>query len=329
MEIAILGLGCFWGPEIKFSKIDGVIRTEGGYCGGNSSSTTYKEVCTGKTNHAEVVKLEFDEKVISFKKILDLFFKMHDPTQKDMQYPDVGTQYRSEIFYETEKQNQEASEVLQDGESVEKTLSIIELITSGGTAGMVIIAVLILMLIFTLYIYFERILTIKEASKIDANFMNQIKDYVSNGKIDSAQNLCSTVNSPVSRLISKGVSRIGKPLEDINTAIENAGRLEIYNLEKNVSVLATISGAAPMIGFLGTVIGMILSIFEIANSGGSIDIKTLADGLYTAMTTTVAGLIVGIVAYIAYNHLVVKTDKVVYQMEANSLEFLDLLNEPS
>ncbi|WP_304145643.1 MULTISPECIES: MotA/TolQ/ExbB proton channel family protein [Mesoflavibacter] len=224
---------------------------------------------------------------------------------------------------------QEASEVLQDGESVEKTLSIIELITSGGTAGMVIIAVLILMLIFTLYIYFERILTIKEASKIDANFMNQIKDYVSNGKIDSAQNLCSTVNSPVSRLISKGVSRIGKPLEDINTAIENAGRLEIYNLEKNVSVLATISGAAPMIGFLGTVIGMILSIFEIANSGGSIDIKTLADGLYTAMTTTVAGLIVGIVAYIAYNHLVVKTDKVVYQMEANSLEFLDLLNEPS
>ena len=224
---------------------------------------------------------------------------------------------------------QEASEVLQDGESVEKTLSIIELITSGGTAGMIIIAVLILMLIFTLYIYFERMLTIKEASKIDANFMNQIKDYVSNGKIDSAQNLCSTVNSPVSRLISKGVSRIGKPLEDINTAIENAGRLEIYNLEKNVSVLATISGAAPMIGFLGTVIGMILSIFEIANSGGSIDIKTLADGLYTAMTTTVAGLIVGIVAYIAYNHLVVKTDKVVYQKEANSLEFLDLLNEPS
>lgn len=224
---------------------------------------------------------------------------------------------------------QDLSEVLQDGGSVEKTLSIIELITSGGTAGMIIIAVLILMLIFTLYIYFERMLTIKEASKIDANFMNQIKDYVSDGKIDSAQNLCSTVNSPVSRLISKGVSRIGKPLEDINTAIENAGRLEIYSLEKNVSVLATISGAAPMIGFLGTVIGMILSIFEIANSGGSIDIKTLADGLYTAMTTTVAGLIVGIVAYIAYNHLVVKTDKVVYQMEANSLEFLDLLNEPS
>lgn len=223
----------------------------------------------------------------------------------------------------------QAVDPLVEGEPVEKTLSIIELITTGGTAGIVIISLLILMLILTLYIYFERILSIKEASKVDSNFMNQIKDYVSNGKIESAQNLCSTVDSPVSRLISKGISRIGKPLEDINTAIENAGRLEIYSLEKNVSVLATISGAAPMIGFLGTVIGMILSIFEIANSGGSIDIKTLADGLYTAMTTTVGGLIVGIVAYVAYNHLVVKTDKVVYQMEANSLEFLDLLNEPS
>ena len=114
MEIAILALGCFWGPKIKFSKIDGVIRTEVGYCGGNSSSTTYKEVCTGKTNHAEVVKLEFDDKVISFKKILDLFFKMHDPTQKDMQFPDVGTQYRSEIFYETDEQKKEAEEVLNE-----------------------------------------------------------------------------------------------------------------------------------------------------------------------------------------------------------------------
>ncbi|SFJ51267.1 MotA/TolQ/ExbB proton channel family protein [Olleya namhaensis] len=223
----------------------------------------------------------------------------------------------------------QAVDPLLEGEPVEKTLSIIELVTTGGTAGIIIIALLFVLLIMAIYIYFERLFAIKEASKVDANFMNQIKDFVSNGKIESAQNLCTSVDSPVSRLISKGVSRIGKPLDDINTAIENAGRLEIYSLEKNVSVLATISGAAPMIGFLGTVIGMILSIFEIANSGGSIDIKTLADGLYTAMTTTVGGLIVGIVAYIAYNHLVVKTDKVVYQMEANSLEFLDLLNEPS
>jgi len=158
--------------------------------------------------------------------------------------------------------------------------------------------------------------------------MNQIKDLVSNGNIEAAQVLCTQQDSPVSRLISKGISRIGKPLEDINTAIENAGKLEVYGLEKNVSVLATISGAAPMIGFLGTVIGMILAIFELANAGGTIQMDVLASGLYTAMTTTVAGLIVGIIGYIAYNHLVVKTNKVIHQMELNSVEFLDLLNEP-
>ena len=225
--------------------------------------------------------------------------------------------------------SQESTQVLTDGESVEKTLSIIELIGSGGTAGQIIIGVLFMLLMVALYIYFERIFAIKAASKIDANFMNQIKDHVTHGKIDSAQMLCAQVNSPVSRLINKGLTRIGKPLEDINTAIENAGRLEVYGLEKNVSVLATISGAAPMIGFLGTVIGMILAIFELANAGGTIQMDVLASGLYTAMTTTVAGLIVGIIAYITYNHLVVRTNKVVYQMEANSLEFLDHLNEPT
>lgn len=223
---------------------------------------------------------------------------------------------------------QDGADALTDGEPTEKTLSIIELISSGGLAGQIIIAILFVLLVVAIYIYFERLFAIKEASKVDANFMNQIKDHVSNGKIESAQALCMQVNSPVSRLINKGITRIGKPLEDINTAIENAGRLEIYGLEKNVSVLATISGAAPMIGFLGTVIGMILAIFELANAGGTIEMDTLANGLYTAMTTTVAGLIVGIVGYIAYNHLVVRTNKVVYQMEANSLEFLDHLNEP-
>jgi len=223
---------------------------------------------------------------------------------------------------------QDGAELIPEEESVEKTLSVIELISSGGTAGIIIVLLLFVLLTAAIYIYFERLFAIKSASKIDSNFMNQIKDHVSNGKTESAQMLCAQQNSPVSRLINKGITRIGKPLEDINTAIENAGRLEVYELEKNVSVLATISGVAPMIGFLGTVIGMILSIFEIANSGGQIDIKQLSDGLYTAMTTTVGGLIVGIVAYMAYNHLVVKTDKVIYQMEANSLEFLDHLNEP-
>lgn len=223
---------------------------------------------------------------------------------------------------------QDGTELITDGESVEKTLSIIELIKSGGPAGQIIILILFVLLIVASYIYFERLFAIKAASKADPNFMNQIKDYISNGKVDSAQVLCARVNSPVSRLISKGISRIGKPLEDINTAIENAGKLEVYGLEKNVSVLATISGAAPMIGFLGTVIGMILAIFELANAGGQIDIELLSNGLYTAMTTTVAGLIVGIIGYIAFNHLVVRTNKVIHQMEAHSVEFLDLLNEP-
>ncbi|MET2984431.1 MotA/TolQ/ExbB proton channel family protein [Aureibaculum conchae] len=211
----------------------------------------------------------------------------------------------------------------------EKTLSIYDLIMEGGLGGQIIIAILVVLLAVALYIYFERYLAIKAASKIDKNFMNQIRDHVSNGKLEAAKILCAQAKSPAARLIEKGVSRIGKPLEDINTAIENAGKLEIYKLERNVSVIATIAGAAPMIGFLGTVIGMIVAIHEIANSGGQIDIKMLSDGLYTAMTTTVAGLIVGIIAYIAYNHLVVRTNKVVYQMEAQSVDFLDLLNEPA
>lgn len=219
--------------------------------------------------------------------------------------------------------------LLQEATDNEKTLSVINLIMESGTAGKIIMAMLFVLMILAIFLYFERLFAIKAASKVDKNFMNQIKDNVLRGKIDAAKMLCAQqTKSSTARLIEKGISRIGKPLEDINTAIENAGRLEIYRLEKNVSMLATISGVAPMIGFLGTVIGMILSIFEIANSGGSIDIKTMADGLYTAMTTTVGGLIVGIIAYIAYNHLVVKTNKVVYQMEAQSVEFLDLLNEP-
>ncbi|MDC3285429.1 MotA/TolQ/ExbB proton channel family protein [Flavobacteriaceae bacterium] len=222
---------------------------------------------------------------------------------------------------------QENPEIL-DVVSEEKTLSIYKLIIDGGLGGQIIISILFVLLAVSLYIYFERFFAIKAASKVDKNFMNQIKDFISNGKLEAAATLCTKTNSPTARLIEKGISRIGKPLEDINKAIENAGKLEVYQLEKNVSVIATIAGAAPMIGFLGTVIGMIVAIHEIANAGGQIDIKLLSDGLYTAMTTTVAGLIVGIIAYISYNHIVVKTDKVMYQMEAKTVEFLDLLNEP-
>lgn len=224
---------------------------------------------------------------------------------------------------------QDTKNLTEEALQEEKALSIFNLIMEGGLGGQIIIGILFVLLAVTIYIYFERFFSIKSASKIDKNFMDQIKDYISNGKIESADALCKSKDTPISRLIGKGISRIGKPLDDINTAIETAGKLEIYQLEKNVSMLATIAGSAPMIGFLGTVIGMIVAIHEIANAGGQIDIKMLSDGLYTAMTTTVAGLIVGIIAYVAYNHLVVRTDKVVYQMEAKSVEFLDLLNEPA
>jgi len=217
-----------------------------------------------------------------------------------------------------------ASEVLQE----ERTLSVMDLILSGGTGSIFIISVLFVLLGVALYIYFERLFAIKAASKIDANFMNQIRDHISNHKIDAAMNLCKMTDSPVARLTEKGIARIGKPLDDINTAIENAGTLEVYKLEKNVSVLATVAGAAPMIGFLGTVIGMILAFHEMASSGGQAEMGLLASGIYTAMTTTVAGLIVGIIAYIGYNHLVNITNKVVHKMEANAVDFLDLLNEP-
>ncbi|GGB86605.1 biopolymer transporter ExbB [Flavobacterium suaedae] len=222
-----------------------------------------------------------------------------------------------------------ANDSLQEGgESVEKTLSIWELLTSGGIGGQIVIAVLAVLLFVAIYLYIERLMALKEASKIDKGFMNQIKDHITNRRFDSAKLLCQHTNSPVSRLVEKGITRIGKPLEDINSAIENAGKLEIYNLEKNTSMLATISGAGPMIGFLGTVVGMIVVFFEIEKGGGQIQIDLLAGGIYTAMTTTVVGLIVGVFAYIGYNHLVVKTDKIVNKMEATAVEFLDLLNDP-
>jgi biopolymer transport protein ExbB len=212
--------------------------------------------------------------------------------------------------------------------SEEKTLSIAQLITDSGISGQIIIYLILALLAVALYIYFERLSAIKSASNVDKNFMNQIRDYVSAGKLENAKILCAQDKSPSARLIEKGISRIGKPLEDINKAIENAGSLEIYKLEKNVSILATIAGAAPMLGFLGTVVGMILAFHQMASSGGQAEMGVLAGGIYTAMTTTVAGLIVGIIAYIAYNHLVVKTNKIIHEMEAKSVEFLDLLNEP-
>lgn len=214
-------------------------------------------------------------------------------------------------------------------EPVEKTLSIIDLIFGGGPGGILIMSVLFLLSIIAVYIFVERFNAIKKANKIDDHFIENIKDLVSKGNLDAAISLCKNQNSPISRMIEKGISRIGKPLKDINAAIENTGKLEVSKLEKNIPSLATIAGAAPMIGFLGTVIGMILAFHEMAAAGGQIDIELLAEGIYTAMTTTVGGLSVGIIAYVGYNYLVSRVDKVVYNMEANAMEFLDLLNEPA
>jgi biopolymer transport protein ExbB len=211
----------------------------------------------------------------------------------------------------------------------EQTLSIIELATSGGVGGIIIMSVLFLLSIIAVYIFIERFNAIKRANKVDDNFINHIKDHVSNGKLDAAKALCQSHDTPVARMIGKGITRIGKPLKDISAAIENTGKLEVSKMEKNLATLATIAGAAPMIGFLGTVIGMILAFHDMAAAGGQINIEMLAEGIYTAMTTTVAGLAVGIIAYVGYNWLVSRVDKVVYKMEFNATEFMDLLNEPS
>ena len=211
----------------------------------------------------------------------------------------------------------------------EKTLTLWQLASSGGIGGAIIMTTLLILSIIAVYIIIERFLAIKKASKEDANFMNQIKDFIIDGKMDAAKSICKSNDSPIAKMIEKGISRIGKPLSDIGTAVETTGKLELNKLEKNLSTLATISGAAPMIGFLGTVIGMILVFHKMATGGGGVDLQTLSDGIFTAMVTTVAGLIVGIIAYVGYNTLVARVEKIVFIMEARTTEFLDILHEPA
>lgn len=222
-----------------------------------------------------------------------------------------------------------ATKVAEEVVTTEKTISLWELVSSGGVGGAVIMFTLLALSIIAVYIIIERFLAIKKAGKEDANLMNQIKDHILDGKIDAAKMVCKSNNSPVARMMEKGISRIGKPLQDIGTAVETTGKLELNKLEKNLSTLATISGAAPMIGFLGTVIGMILVFHEMSTGGGGVDLDTLSEGIFTAMMTTVAGLIVGIIAYIGYNTLVAKVEKIVFVMEARTTEFLDILHEPA
>ncbi len=193
--------------------------------------------------------------------------------------------------------------------------------------GWVMIPIMLLSLVAA-YIFIERYFVIKRASREDTNFMNRIKDYIHDGKVDSALALCRSTDSPSARMIEKGISRLGRPLQDITTAIENVGKLEISKLERGFPTLATITGAEPMLGFLGTVIGMVKSFYAMAQAGNNIEVSLLSDGIYTALITTVAGLIVGILGYFAYNTLVVRVEKVVFNLEATNTEFMDILNEP-
>lgn len=201
-----------------------------------------------------------------------------------------------------------------------------ELISSGGLGGNIIMGTLGLLSIYAIYILLERFSTIKKASVEDESFLKSIKNFVEQKDIQAAKTLCKNTDNPVSRMIEKGIDRIDKPMTDISAAIENQGKLEVYKMENNLANLATIAGAAPMIGFLGTVIGMIVAFHEMASAGGNIDVEMLSKGIYTAMVTTVGGLVVGIIAYIAYNFLVSKIDKVIFQLEARTTEFLDLLH---
>lgn len=207
----------------------------------------------------------------------------------------------------------------------EVRMNILELTLKGGW----IMIPIALLLFIAVAVSIERILVIRKAGKEDTTFMNRIKDYIHEGKIDSAINLCKNTNTPYARMIEKGISRLGRPMNDILVAIENVGQIEIAKLEKGFTWVATTAGGAPMLGFLGTVTGMVRAFFDMANAGANVDIALLSSGIYEALVTTVAGLIVGIIALFAYNYLVAEVNGVVNKMESRSMEFMDLLNEPT
>jgi biopolymer transport protein ExbB len=216
-------------------------------------------------------------------------------------------------------------DLAQTTEPVEKTLSIIDLITSGGLGGQIIMITLGVLSILTVYFFWERFQVIKRAMKDDPQFMSKVKDYISDDKVESVVALCDRSSSPVANMVAKGALTKNGSSKDVQDAMERQGNLEVYKLEHNLASLATIAGAAPMIGFLGTVIGMILAFHEMASAGGQIDVEMLSKGIYTAMTTTVAGLIVGIVAYLAYNQLVSKVTNATFKMEQATAEFLEII----
>jgi len=221
--------------------------------------------------------------------------------------------------------NQALTSLPQAAKPTEITLSIWDLAVKGGP----IMIPIALLSVLGIYIFIERYILIGRASKEDTNFMNNIRDFMHNGRLDSALSLCRNNNTPIARMIEKGLQRLGRPLGDINAAIENVGSLEVAKLEKNISLLATVSGAAPMLGFLGTVTGMVQAFYDMSMAGNNLDIQLLSSGIYQAMVTTVAGLIVGIIAYFCYNILVARVQKIVFTLQFRASEFMDLLHEPA
>ena len=207
----------------------------------------------------------------------------------------------------------------------EMKLSLIDMASKGGW----LMIVLLILSIIAIYIFGNKYWLIRKAGKMDKNFMNEIHDLIHDGKIKSAIELCQQYDSPIARLVEKGIERIGRPLQDIQTAVENMGNVEVARLEKNLPMLATIAGGAPMIGFLGTVTGMIEAFFKMSTAGNNIDITLLSGGIYEAMVTTVGGLFVGIIAYFGYNFLTSQISNLVFKMENTTIEFIDMLHEPS
>jgi len=227
-----------------------------------------------------------------------------------------GTLAQTGVITDTISQSAAPSEI---------SLSLWDLTLKGGW----IMLVLAVFSVLGIYIFIERFIAIHRSSRENPNFMDTIRDFIHDGKIEAALALCRRTDTPISRMIEKGVLRLGRPLNDINTAIENVGNLEVSRLEKNLPILATVSGASPMLGFLGTVIGMVKAFYDMSMAGNNIDIQLLSTGIYQAMVTTVGGLIVGIIAYVCYNILVSRIEKLVFLLEARATEFMDLLNEPA
>lgn len=218
---------------------------------------------------------------------------------------------------------QAAEEVAVESAAAGK-MSLWELFNHGGW----LMWVLLLLGGATIFIFVERFLAIRKASVMDMHFMNRIRDYISEGKIKSAVDLCRKTDTPIARMVEKGIERLGRPMADVQNAIENVANLEVSKLENGLPFLATIAGGAPMIGFLGTVLGMVRTFMDMSAAGGTVDMALLSGGMYVAMVTTVGGLIVGIPAYFGYNYLVARIEKLVFRMEANSIAFMDILNQP-